>query len=219
MMLNRNLNINLEIVNNIILKKEKIMKNLFKTFKLGLLIAGSLSFVTTALVADDLPNKGPIEFSSYDTNKDGFISEKEFKEVHEKRIEQKISSGMPMKNIVNAPKFNTLDTNKDGKLTEMELLKGQNKQMQTNQGAKGMNQGMKRQANMPTFESFDLNNDGMISSEEMTKAREKRMEQKSSEGKIMKNVDNQSIFSDIDTNKDGNISKEEFQSNQMKKRQ
>jgi Ca2+-binding EF-hand superfamily protein len=195
------------------------MKNLFKTIKLGFLVAGSLSVITTALVAEDLPNRGPIEFSSYDTNKDGFISEKEFNDIRAKRIEQKTSSGMPMRNVANAPDFSALDTNKDGKLTELELLKGQNKQMQNNQGNRGMGQGMGQGFNMPNFEDFDLNNDGMISSKEMDEAREKRMEEKASEGKMMKNIGNQPLFSEIDTNKDGNISKEEFLAHQTKQRQ
>lgn len=195
---------------------------LFKTIKLSLLLVGSLSIITTSLAAEDLANRGPLDFSSYDTNKDGFVSEKEFKEVQTKRMEQKASAGMPMKNAVNAPDFSMFDTNKDGKLTEIELLKGQNKQMQKNQGNmnKGMmKQGMGQKANMPTFETFDLNHDGMINPKELDEAREKRMEKNSSDGKMMKNIGNQPMFSDIDTNKDGNISKEEFLAHQVKQRQ
>ena len=114
------------------------MKNLFKTMKLTLLIAGSLSIVSTTIIADDLPIRGPIEFSSYDADKDGFVSEKEFIAVQEQRLEQKLSAGMPMKNADKAPSFSTLDTNNDGKLSEIELLRGQNKQKQNNQGNKGM---------------------------------------------------------------------------------
>ncbi len=183
------------------------MQSVIKVIKLGLVVAGSLSVMTSVVSAEDLPNRGPIEFSSYDTNKDGFVSEKEFKEIQEKRMAQKESAGMPIRNAGNAGEFAMFDTNKDGKLTEIELLKGQNKQMQNNQ----KNMGMGQQANMPTFESFDLNKDGMINSKEMEEARQKRMEEKASEGKMMKNIGNQPTFSDIDTNKDGNISKEEFQ--------
>jgi Ca2+-binding EF-hand superfamily protein len=199
------------------------MKNLFKTIKLGFLVAGSLSVITTALIAEDLPNRGPIEFSSYDTNKDGFISEKEFNDIRAKRIEQKTSSGMPMRNAANAAEFSTFDTNKDGKLTEVELLNGQNKQMQNNQKNMGMGQGMNGQMgkgyNMPNFEDFDLNKDGVISAKEMDEVREKRMEENSSQGKMMRNIGNQPTFSEIDTNKDGNISKEEFLAHQTKQRQ
>ena len=196
------------------------MKNIVKIIKLSLIVAGSLSLLGSALIAQDLPNRGPIDFSTYDTNKDGFVSEKEFNDLRAKRMEQKVESGMPMKNQAKAPSFSMFDTNKDGKLTEVELLKGQNKQMQNNQRNMGMGQGMMGQgANMPTFEKFDLNNDGMISAKEMEEAREKRMEEKASEGKMMKNIGNQPAFSQIDTNKDGNISKEEFLAHQTKQRQ
>jgi Ca2+-binding EF-hand superfamily protein len=114
------------------------MKKLFKTMKLTLLIASSLSIVTTTVIADDLPIRGPIEFSSYDVNNDGFVSEEEFNTVKENRLEQKLSAGMPMKNADKAPSFSTLDTNNDGKLSEIELLRGQNKQKQNNQEYKGI---------------------------------------------------------------------------------
>lgn len=200
------------------------MQNMSKMIKLGLVVAGSLSVMASSVIAEDLPNRGPIEFSTYDINKDGFVSEKEFNDIREKRMEQKASIGMPMKNAINAPDFTSLDTNKDGKLTELELLKGQNKQMQLNQGNKGMGQGinvkgMGKGYNMPAFESFDLNSDEMISEKEMEEVREKRMEQKASEGKMMKNIGNQPMFSEIDTNNDGNITKEEFLNHQMKQRQ
>ncbi len=200
------------------------MKNLSRTVKLGLVVASSLSIMISTVNAEDISNRGPIEFSTYDTNKDGFVSEKEFNDIRLQRMEQKQEAGMPMRNIDNAPDFSMFDTNKDGKLTEIELLKGQNKQMQLNQGNKGFGQGMMGQGmgqhfNMPSFENYDMNHDGMISTKEMEEAREKRMEEKLSEGRMMKNIDNQPSFSDIDTNKDGNISKEEFLNHQMKQRQ
>jgi len=200
------------------------MQNMSKMIRLGLVVTGTLSVITSSVIAEDLPNRGPIEFSTYDINNDGFVSEKEFNEIREKRMEQKASAGMPMKNAINAPDFTSLDTNKDGKLTELELLKGQNKQMQLNQGNRGMGQGingkgMGKGYNMPAFESFDLNNDGKISEKEMEEVRERRMEQKASEGKMMRNIGNQPMFSDIDTNNDGNITKEEFLNHQMKQRQ
>ena len=196
------------------------MQNISKMIKLGLVVASSLSILVSNIIAEDLPNKGPIEFSSYDTNKDGFVSEKEFNDLRLKRMEQKATSGMPMKNAGNAADFSAFDTNKDGKLTEIELLKGQNKQMQNNQKNMGMgSSGMKPKGKMPTFEDFDLNKDGMISSKEMEESREKRMEQNALDGKMMKNIGNQPAFSDIDTNNDGNISKEEFLAHKPKPRQ
>ena len=196
------------------------MQNISKMIKLGLVVASSLSILVSNIIAEDLPNKGPIEFSSYDTNKDGFVSEKEFNDLRAKRMGQKAESGMPMKNAGNAPSFAMFDTNKDGKLTEVELLKGQNKQMQNNQKNMGMSpNGMKPKGKMPAFEDFDLNKDGMISLKEMEESREKRMEQNALDGKMMKNIANQPAFSDIDLNNDGNISKEEFLAHKPKPRQ
>lgn len=196
------------------------MKNIVKAIKLSFVVAGSLSVLGSALIAQDLPTKGPIEFSSYDTNKDGFVSEQEFNDLRAKRMEQKAEAAMPMKNAGNAPSFAMFDTNKDGKLTEVELLKGQNKQMQNNQKNMGMSpNGMKPKGKMPAFEDFDLNKDGMISLKEMEESREKRMEQNALDGKMMKNIANQPAFSDIDLNNDGNISKEEFLAHKPKPRQ
>ena len=196
------------------------MKNIVKAIKLSFVVAGSLSVLGSALIAQDLPTKGPIEFSSYDTNKDGFVSEQEFNDLRVKRMEQKAEAAMPMKNAGNAPSFAMFDTNKDGKLTEVELLKGQNKQMQNNQKNMGMSpNGMKPKGKMPAFEDFDLNKDGMISLKEMEESREKRMEQNALDGKMMKNIGNQPAFTDIDTNNDGNISKEEFLAHKPKPRQ
>jgi Ca2+-binding EF-hand superfamily protein len=188
------------------------MKNLFKIMTTGFLVAGSVSVITSALIAQELPAQGPIPFSVYDKNNDGFLSTKEFYDVREKRAEEKIAAGMPMKNAENTPDFSFYDLNGDGKLSETELNRGQNTQMMNNKGNKGMSQ----RANMPTFESFDVNGDGVITPAELDQVRAKRMEEKATEGKMMKNAGNQSAFSDMDTNNDGAINKDEFLLNQKK---
>ena len=200
------------------------MRNLFKTVTFGLVVAGSLSVITSAVMAQDLPQRGPMSFELYDMNKDGFVSEQEFYDLRAKRMEQKAAVGMPMKNAGNAPAFKAFDQNADGKLTELELLKGQSAQMQMKKGNQGnkSKQGMKgmmQRANMPTFESFDLNGDGGISESEMMDARAKRMEQKAAQGKMMKNAGNQASFAEVDTNHDGKVNKDEFLAHQMQQRQ
>ena len=196
----------------------EVMKNLVKIVKISLVIASSLSVISANVMAQDLPIRGPIPFTSFDTNKDGSVSESEFNDARAARISERESRGMPMRNAANAPDFSTFDTDDDGKLTKIELLEGQNQQMQKNRANRG--QGQKGQMrNMPTFESYDLNADGYLTKNEMDEARAKRMEQKASEGKLLRNSGNQTKFSDIDTDNDGKVSKQEFISNQMRKRQ
>ncbi|PKN15205.1 MAG: hypothetical protein CVU67_01775 [Deltaproteobacteria bacterium HGW-Deltaproteobacteria-24] len=197
------------------------MKNLVKTIALGFVAVGSLGVITTALLAQELPNKGPISFGMYDTNNDGVVSKKEFYDVRDARMQQKATAGMPMKNAGNAPDFESFDTNKDGQLSELELLRGQNANMQNNKGNKGNqnNNNMKNKATqMPAFESFDANKDGVLSKQELEKFRDKRMEQKAADGKMLKNSANRMDFEDIDVNGDGQISKEEFLNHQMRRK-
>lgn len=118
----------------------EIMKNLVKILRLSLVVASSLSVMSTAIFAQDLPVRGPIPFSSFDINGDGSVSEKEFKDTRAVRITQRKSQGLPMRNASNAPDFSVLDTDNDGKLTKVELLEGQNKQMQKNRANRGQGQ-------------------------------------------------------------------------------
>ncbi|WP_207561421.1 EF-hand domain-containing protein [Sulfurimonas aquatica] len=200
------------------------MSNLLQIIKLSLVVASSLSVISAVAMAEDLPDRGPIPFTSYDINKDGSVSESEFYDTRATRMSNKASQNMPMRNAENAPDFNTLDRDNDGKLTKLELLEGQNQQMQNNrankrQGQKGQRRKMQdMNRNMPIFESYDLNRDGYLTENEMSQARAKRIEQKVSQGKLLRNSANQTKFANIDTNNDGKVSKQEFITNQTKKR-
>jgi len=110
------------------------MKTVVKT---TLLMFGLTALFLVGAVAEEIPLRGPISFSIYDANSDGYVSEKEFYDTRAKRMEQKAAQGMPMRNAANAPAFSEFDTNKDGKLSEIELLKGQNAQMMKHKGNKG----------------------------------------------------------------------------------
>ncbi len=118
------------------------MKNMLKK---GTIFFGLAVLFSFGLNAQELPQRGPIPFSVYDTNNDNFVTEEEFYNARAKRMEQKAAQGMPMRNAGNAPAFTDFDTNGDGKLSEIELLKGQNAQMmnkKANKGNKGFQKGM-----------------------------------------------------------------------------
>lgn len=92
--------------------------------------------VTLGTAADTQTNRGPVNFSAYDTNKDGAISEDEFYAHKAERMQSKADAGMPMRNAGNSPDFSFFDTDKDGKISPIELEAGQTLQMQNSK--KGM---------------------------------------------------------------------------------
>ncbi|QFR50490.1 EF-hand domain-containing protein [Sulfurimonas lithotrophica] len=89
-----------------------------------------LSIPVLAVEAMNPSMRGPVPFSSYDTNGDGLVTKKEFNELREKRMKMREESGRPMRNAANAPDFSFFDANGDGKLTQKELTDGQNARMQ-----------------------------------------------------------------------------------------
>jgi Ca2+-binding EF-hand superfamily protein len=181
------------------------MKTLRKTVKVGCVVLGSLGVIASALLAQDLPERGPVPFAAYDVNGDGYVSKQEFYDIRDARMQQKATAGMPMRNAGNAPDFEVLDTNKDGQLSELELLRGQNANMQNNKGNKGN-------------QNYNNMKDGVLSKQELEESRDKRMEQKAADGKMLKNSANRMDFEDIDANGDGQISKEEFLNHQMRRK-
>ncbi|RXJ65401.1 hypothetical protein CRV08_15240 [Halarcobacter ebronensis] len=122
------------------------MKSIVRMSSFLITAFSSLLIFSTSINAANLPARGPIAFSVYDVNSDGYISEQEFYDVRAKRVQQKVDQGMPMRNVGNAPDFKYFDADGDGKLTETELLKGQNAMMQNRPyGQKGYGKGMMQQ--------------------------------------------------------------------------
>lgn len=63
------------------------MKNIAK---ISPIFFGLVCLLSTGLFAQDLPPRGPMSFSMYDTNGDGFVSEEEFYSLRAKRMEKKL---------------------------------------------------------------------------------------------------------------------------------
>ena len=61
------------------------------------------------------------QFSDFDLDSDGFITESEFNEGHAKKMSEMAASGHQMKHAGDAPGFAGIDTDADGKINEQEF--------------------------------------------------------------------------------------------------
>lgn len=185
------------------------MKNIVKEVKLSLVVVGILSIVSSGLAEQKMPAKGPIPFSIYDKNKDGFVNQSEFYDARATRMSQKASQGKAMRNAGNAPAFEVFDKNNDGKLSKVELIESQLEQMakkRANKSSKkkGMKKG-KGQGNM----QGQRNNQGMKKGKRqgnMQSQRNSQGRQQNSQG--MKR--NMPTFESFDANSDGFITQSEM---------
>ncbi len=93
----------------------------------AVLIVGAFSLTTGLAIAEDLPTRGPVPFSSWDADGNGTIDEQEFNTMREKRQAAVKADGRRGKNMANAPAFARIDTDGDGKITAEELSARQQK--------------------------------------------------------------------------------------------
>ena len=196
-----------------------ILKNLYSV---SLFITLVSIFPPVSAQSEGMPVRGPIPFTSFDKDGNGFISEQEFYDVRGERMAAKAAEGRPMRGAASAPSFSDFDTNGDGKLTQNELAAGQKARMENRPGmgmGQGMGQGKGMGRNMPAYSEFDLNGDGRILEKEFYEARSMRVTERAQQGYQMKNLSNAPSFADIDTNGDGGISAEEFSAHQLQHRQ
>ena len=177
------------------------------------IIAALLFSYPIITISETIPDRGPIPFTTFDTNGDGAISEEEFNAVRAKRMQQRGAEGCPMYGMSDAPGFADLDTDGDGRLSPEELAAGQEKQRQK-RSAKGMGQGQGHRE-MPSFEDFDANGDDFITEQEFYDARAKRVAERTQDGRQMKGMASAPSFHDIDTDGDGKISSTEFAAHQQ----
>lgn len=106
--------------------------------KRSIMLLGVMCLCGLNLTAVDT-SRGPVGFEAYDTNKDNSISHDEFTTLHKERLKAREASGMPMRNVANAPEFTDFDSNKDGKITKEEFQKAQllhQEENRQNRGAK-----------------------------------------------------------------------------------
>ena len=83
----------------------------YKVLALTVLVSGSVLFAQS---------NGPLPFSSYDTNGDGSITQKEFSYMKNERMKERYEEGRMLKNATNSPNFEQIDKNGDGKINRNE---------------------------------------------------------------------------------------------------
>ncbi len=185
-----------------------------------------------------LPGRGmgrnmPV-FAEFDLNADGSLSEEEFIQARNRRIEARAKQGYPMRNLANMPAFQSIDADADGNVTREEFSAHQQQhlqQMQQRRAAQWRQMQQSRNAsnnlglpgrgmgrNMPVFAEFDLNADGSLSEEEFIQARNRRIEARAKQGYPMRNLANMPAFQSIDADADGKISPQEFSTHQLEHR-
>lgn len=61
------------------------------------------------------------EFSEFDLNKDGKVTEAEFTDARTARITKRLQEGYQMQGLANAPSFEDIDTNHDAAISPDEF--------------------------------------------------------------------------------------------------
>lgn len=117
--------------------------------KQSTLIQLSIALLSTALSAPvfsaDPPvsSRGPIPFSSFDADGDGYVNENEFNQARAERRQMRAEEGRQLRNVDNAPGFSDIDTDGDRRISRQELETHQQNQWQKRQQQRqGMGRGM-----------------------------------------------------------------------------
>merc|ERR1711879_424389 len=98
----------------------------------------------TILAAETLPTRGPLPFSTYDSDNNNVITVKEFNVIKEQRRVQQYQQGKLMRNAVN---FSDIDTNSDEIITQTELKVHQDKRFANRMNQKCKHARWKRYGN------------------------------------------------------------------------
>ena len=179
---------------------------------ISIAIFASMTFLGANSVEAQNNGRGPMGFSSFDTNSDNIMTEKEFNDARAERM--KNSNGQGQGKGMNIS-FADIDTDGNGEVTIKEFDNFHAKMMKKHRGNRNGKGHRNMQNPKAMFAKMDSNSDKFISEDELIAFRQLRMKKQAEKGGKMKGVGNAPTFESIDTNGDGNIDKSEFE-NHMK---
>ncbi|WP_373035655.1 hypothetical protein [Sulfurimonas sp.] len=79
-----------------------------------------VALIVTGALAVGQGNTMP-SYADFDANGDGRVTQEEFRNTQQKRMEERAETGRMMRNADKAPKFEDIDANKDGSIDKQEF--------------------------------------------------------------------------------------------------
>ncbi len=99
--------------------------NMMKKILATAMFFGTLTLSLGLVAAQDLPQRGPIPFATWDIDGNGTIDEAEFNTIRDQQQKMAKSGGYRRQNMATAPSFAQIDKNNDSKITPDELMAAQ----------------------------------------------------------------------------------------------
>ena len=96
--------------------------------------AALLAIATLPAIAADqeMPGRGPMPFDGMDNDRNGYVSQEEFRKAHTERAQQRTEAQerYQYRNMDEAPRHADIDTDQDGRVSRDEFQAHQQKRMQ-----------------------------------------------------------------------------------------
>lgn len=106
--------------------------NMMKKILSVAMFFGALTLSAGLVAAQDLPERGPIPFATWDIDGNGTIDEAEFDTIRNQQQKMAKSGGYRRQNMATAPSFIQIDKNNDSNITPDELMAAQRNRQRNN---------------------------------------------------------------------------------------